>query len=108
MHDPRADVQEARQEYGIKPVSRFGRTRYDAGGARRWSPAVQGPGYPLIRKPLKPRSVIYDIKHLSTGPGRWTTPGGVKNMKVLVTGAAGFMDRTLRISACARRRSCRI
>jgi UDP-N-acetyl-D-galactosamine dehydrogenase len=64
VHDPWADVQEARHEYGIKPVSRFGRTRYDAAVLAVGHQQFKDLGIRPIRKLLKPRSVIYDIKHL--------------------------------------------
>jgi UDP-N-acetyl-D-galactosamine dehydrogenase len=64
IHDPWIDVGEARAEYGVRPVSLSGRTRYDAAVLAVGHQEFKDLGIRAIRALLKPNSVIYDIKNI--------------------------------------------
>jgi UDP-N-acetyl-D-galactosamine dehydrogenase len=58
------DRREARHEYGVTPLPRLGRKRYDAVVLAVAHEQFRKLGIRAIRALAKPRSVIYDIKHL--------------------------------------------
>jgi UDP-N-acetyl-D-galactosamine dehydrogenase len=64
VYDPWIDVREARHEYGLKPLARLGKGRYDAAVLAVAHNEFKDMGIRGIRRLLKPASVIYDIKHL--------------------------------------------
>jgi UDP-N-acetyl-D-galactosamine dehydrogenase len=64
VYDPWIDTKEAQQEYGVKPLRKLGRTRYDAAVMAVSHNQFKELGVRGVRKQLKPTSVIYDIKHV--------------------------------------------
>ncbi len=64
VFDPWIDVREAHHEYGVKPLRKLGRTRYDAAVMAVSHDQFKELGVKGVRKLLKPTSVIYDIKHV--------------------------------------------
>jgi UDP-N-acetyl-D-glucosamine/UDP-N-acetyl-D-galactosamine dehydrogenase len=64
VFDPWIEVKEAQQEYGVKPLRRLGRTRYDAAVLAVAHNEFREMGIKGVRKLLKPTSVVYDIKHV--------------------------------------------
>ena len=64
VFDPWIDVKEAQHEYGVKPLRKLGRTRYDAAVMAVGHNQFKELGIRGVRKLLKPKSVIYDIKHV--------------------------------------------
>jgi UDP-N-acetyl-D-glucosamine/UDP-N-acetyl-D-galactosamine dehydrogenase len=64
VYDPWIDVKEAQHEYGVKPLRKLGRTRYDAGVLAVSHTEFKTLGIRAIKRLLKPRSIVYDIKHL--------------------------------------------
>jgi UDP-N-acetyl-D-glucosamine/UDP-N-acetyl-D-galactosamine dehydrogenase len=64
VYDPWIDVKEAQHEYGVKPLRKLGRTRYDAAVMAVSHDEFKELGVKGVRKLLKPTSVIYDIKHV--------------------------------------------
>jgi UDP-N-acetyl-D-galactosamine dehydrogenase len=64
VFDPWIDVREAQHEYGVKPLKKLGRTRYDAAVMAVSHDQFKELGVKGVRKLLKPTSVIYDIKHV--------------------------------------------
>jgi UDP-N-acetyl-D-glucosamine/UDP-N-acetyl-D-galactosamine dehydrogenase len=64
IFDPWIDVREAQHEYGVKPLRKLGKTRYDAAVLAVGHQQFKDMGIQAIRKLLKPTSVVYDIKHL--------------------------------------------
>ncbi|HWL64095.1 MAG TPA: Vi polysaccharide biosynthesis UDP-N-acetylglucosamine C-6 dehydrogenase TviB [Steroidobacteraceae bacterium] len=64
VHDPWIDTGEARHEYGVKPLKELGRTKYDTVVLAVAHNQFREMGIQAIRRLLKPKSVIYDIKHL--------------------------------------------
>ena len=64
VFDPWIDVREAQHEYGVKPLRKLGRTRYDAAVLAVAHDEFRQMGVKGVRKLLKPKSVIYDIKHV--------------------------------------------
>jgi UDP-N-acetyl-D-glucosamine/UDP-N-acetyl-D-galactosamine dehydrogenase len=66
VFDPWIDVKEAQQEYGVKPLRKLGRTRYDAAIMAVLHNEFRDMGVRGVRKLLKTKSVIYDIKHVFT------------------------------------------
>ena len=66
VHDPWADPRECRHEYGIRPVTRLTRNRYDAvvlAVAHREFRDLKAVG---IRSLCRKNHVIYDVKHVLT------------------------------------------
>ncbi len=64
VHDPWIDLKEARHEYGVSPLKSLGRAKYDAVVLAVGHNQFREMGIRAIRRLLKPKSVIYDIKHL--------------------------------------------
>ncbi|MDQ2639159.1 MAG: Vi polysaccharide biosynthesis UDP-N-acetylglucosamine C-6 dehydrogenase TviB [Pseudomonadota bacterium] len=64
VHDPWIDTREARHEYGVKPLKELGKTKYDTVVLAVAHNQFREMGIQAIRRLLKPKSVIYDIKHL--------------------------------------------
>jgi UDP-N-acetyl-D-galactosamine dehydrogenase len=64
VFDPWIDVREAQREYGVRPLRKLGRTRYDAAVMAVSHNQFKELGAKGVRKLLKPKSVIYDIKHV--------------------------------------------
>jgi UDP-N-acetyl-D-galactosamine dehydrogenase len=64
VHDPWIDVKEARHEYGVKPLPKLGRARYDAVVLAVAHEQFRKQGISAIRQRLKRPGIIYDIKHL--------------------------------------------
>jgi UDP-N-acetyl-D-galactosamine dehydrogenase len=64
VFDPWIDVKEARHEYGVKPLRNLGRKRYDATIMAVAHDQFRKMGVRGVRKLLKPKSVIYDIKYV--------------------------------------------
>jgi UDP-N-acetyl-D-galactosamine dehydrogenase len=64
VFDPWIDVREAQHEYGVKPLRRLGRTRYDVAVMAVGHNQFKELGIRGVRKLMKPKSVIYDIKHV--------------------------------------------
>nr|PZN63472.1 MAG: Vi polysaccharide biosynthesis UDP-N-acetylglucosamine C-6 dehydrogenase TviB [Pseudomonadota bacterium] len=64
VYDPWVNAQEARHEYGITPIPRLGRGRYDAVVVAVAHQEFKDMGIRAIRRLTRPRSVIYDIKHV--------------------------------------------
>jgi UDP-N-acetyl-D-glucosamine/UDP-N-acetyl-D-galactosamine dehydrogenase len=64
VYDPWIDVKEAQHEYRVKPLRKLGRTRYDAAVMAVSHSEFKEMGIKGVRKLLKAKSVIYDIKHV--------------------------------------------
>jgi UDP-N-acetyl-D-galactosamine dehydrogenase len=64
VYDPWVDAREARHEYGVRPLAKLGRTRYDAAVVAVAHRQFREMGIRQVRGLLKPKSVIYDIKHV--------------------------------------------
>jgi UDP-N-acetyl-D-glucosamine/UDP-N-acetyl-D-galactosamine dehydrogenase len=64
VFDPWIDVKEAQREYGVKPLRKLGSGRYDAAIMAVVHKEFRDMGVRGVRKLLKPKSVIYDIKHV--------------------------------------------
>jgi UDP-N-acetyl-D-glucosamine/UDP-N-acetyl-D-galactosamine dehydrogenase len=64
VFDPWIDVKEAQHEYGVKPLRKLGGKRYDAAVMAVAHNEFKELGIKGVRKLLKPKSVIYDIKHV--------------------------------------------
>jgi UDP-N-acetyl-D-galactosamine dehydrogenase len=64
VFDPWIDVKEAQHEYGVKPLRKLGRTRYDVAVMAVGHNEFKEMGIRGVRKLLKPKSVVYDIKHV--------------------------------------------
>lgn len=64
VFDPWIDVREARHEYGLQPLRKLGRTRYDAAIMAVAHDEFRRMGVRSVKKLLKPASVIYDIKYV--------------------------------------------
>jgi UDP-N-acetyl-D-glucosamine/UDP-N-acetyl-D-galactosamine dehydrogenase len=64
VFDPWIDVREARHEYGVKPLRKLGKSKYDSVVLAVAHNQFRDMGIKAIRRLLKPASVIYDIKHL--------------------------------------------
>jgi UDP-N-acetyl-D-galactosamine dehydrogenase len=64
VFDPWIDAREAYHEYGVKPLRKLGRTRYDTAVMAVSHNQFKEMGVKGVRKQLKPTSVIYDIKHV--------------------------------------------
>jgi UDP-N-acetyl-D-glucosamine/UDP-N-acetyl-D-galactosamine dehydrogenase len=64
VFDPWIDVKEALREYGIKPLRRLGRMRYDCAVVAVAHDEFREMGISGIRQLLRPRGVVYDIKHV--------------------------------------------
>jgi UDP-N-acetyl-D-galactosamine dehydrogenase len=66
IHDPWVDRKEARHEYGVRPLARLGRTRYDAVVVAVGHDEFRKMGVRAIRALSKPKGVLYDIKYVFT------------------------------------------
>jgi UDP-N-acetyl-D-glucosamine/UDP-N-acetyl-D-galactosamine dehydrogenase len=64
VFDPWIDVKEAKHEYGVAPMRKLGRTKYDGAVMAVAHDQFKELGVRGVRKLLKPKSVIYDIKHV--------------------------------------------
>ncbi len=64
VFDPWIDAKEAQHEYNVKPLRKLGRTRYDSAVMAVSHNQFKEMGIKGVRKLLKPRSVVYDIKHV--------------------------------------------
>jgi UDP-N-acetyl-D-galactosamine dehydrogenase len=64
VYDPWVDGREAQHEYGVKPLGKLARGRYDAVVMAVAHQQFRDMGIKAIRALTKPKSVIYDIKHL--------------------------------------------
>jgi UDP-N-acetyl-D-galactosamine dehydrogenase len=64
VYDPWIDRQEARHEYGVKPLKSLGAKKYDAAVLAVAHNEFREMGIKAVRRLLKPTSVVYDIKHL--------------------------------------------
>jgi UDP-N-acetyl-D-galactosamine dehydrogenase len=64
VFDPWVDPKEAQHEYGVKPMQKPGKVRYDAAIVAVGHQQFKDMGITAIRKLLKPTNVIYDIKHV--------------------------------------------
>jgi UDP-N-acetyl-D-galactosamine dehydrogenase len=64
VYDPWIDAREAFHEYGVKPLRKLGRTRYDAAVMAVAHDQFKKLGVRGVRKLLKRKSIIYDIKHV--------------------------------------------
>jgi UDP-N-acetyl-D-galactosamine dehydrogenase len=64
VFDPWIYAREARHEYGVKPLVRLGRVRYDATVVAVGHREFKEMGVSAIRKLMKPSGVVYDIKHV--------------------------------------------
>jgi len=64
VFDPWIDVKEAQHEYGVKPLQKLGRKRYDAAVMAVAHDEFRQMGVRGVRRLLKPASVIYDIKYV--------------------------------------------
>jgi UDP-N-acetyl-D-glucosamine/UDP-N-acetyl-D-galactosamine dehydrogenase len=64
VFDPWIDVREAQHEYGVKPLRKLGTKRYDTAVMAVGHNEFKAMGIKGVRKLLKPKSVIYDIKHV--------------------------------------------
>jgi UDP-N-acetyl-D-galactosamine dehydrogenase len=64
VYDPWVDAKEARHEYGITPLPRLPGGRYDAVVVAVAHKEFKDLGMRAVRRLAKPRSVIYDIKHV--------------------------------------------
>jgi UDP-N-acetyl-D-galactosamine dehydrogenase len=62
VYDPEADVQEARHEYGIEVSNRLPKGRFDAVVLAVKHNAIMALGQDKLRRYLKPRGVLYDLK----------------------------------------------
>jgi UDP-N-acetyl-D-galactosamine dehydrogenase len=64
VFDPWIDVKEAKHEYGVAPMRKLGRAKYDGAVMAVAHNQFKELGVRGVRKLLKPKSVIYDIKHV--------------------------------------------
>jgi UDP-N-acetyl-D-galactosamine dehydrogenase len=64
VHDPWVEGREARHEYGIRPLTKLGRARYDAVVIAVAHDQFRAMGIRQVRALMKPKGVIYDIKHV--------------------------------------------
>ena len=64
VYDPWVDVDEAKHEYGIEPIAELVEGRYDAVVLAVAHEQFKAMGAAAIRKLCKPRSVLFDVKHL--------------------------------------------
>jgi len=64
VFDPWIDAREAYHEYGVKPLRKLGRTRYDTAVMAVSHNEFKEMGVKGVRKQLKAKSVVYDIKHV--------------------------------------------
>lgn len=62
VFDPEADVAEARHEYGINVSSKLPKGRFDAVVLAVKHNAIMAMGHDKLRRLLRPRGVIYDLK----------------------------------------------
>jgi UDP-N-acetyl-D-glucosamine/UDP-N-acetyl-D-galactosamine dehydrogenase len=64
IYDPWIDRKEALHEYGVRPLAKLGRTRYEAVVVAVGHDEFRKMGVRAIRALTKPRSVLYDIKYV--------------------------------------------
>ena len=64
VYDPWIDRKEALHEYAVRPLVKLGTVRYDAVVLAVGHQQFKDMGIKAVRKLLKPKGVIYDIKHV--------------------------------------------
>jgi UDP-N-acetyl-D-galactosamine dehydrogenase len=64
VYDPWIDRKEALHEYGVRPLAKLGRTRYEAVVVAVGHDEFRKMGVRAIRALTKPKSVLYDIKYV--------------------------------------------
>ena len=64
VYDPWIDRKEALHEYKVRPLAKLGRTRYDATVLAVGHQQFKDLGIRAVRRLLKPKSVVYDIKNV--------------------------------------------
>ena len=64
VFDPWIDAKEAQHEYGVKPLAKLGRTKYDGAVLAVGHQQFKDMGIKALRELLKPKGVVYDIKHV--------------------------------------------
>jgi UDP-N-acetyl-D-glucosamine/UDP-N-acetyl-D-galactosamine dehydrogenase len=64
IYDPWVDRKEAQHEYGVRPLARLGRTRYDGVVVAVGHDEFRKMGVRAIRALSKPKGVLYDIKYV--------------------------------------------
>lgn len=64
VYDPWVDAREARHEYGITPISRIPKGRYDAALLAVGHQAFREAGIASVRRACKRNHVVYDIKYV--------------------------------------------
>ena len=64
VYDPWVDADEAKHEYGLEPIAELVDGRYDAVVLAVAHDQFKAMGAGAIRKLCKPRSVLFDVKHM--------------------------------------------